>query len=146
MRPFFVSIFWLIIKLSFGILIHILVHHTYMKKNWNLPIGLVVGLANGLFGAGGGTVLVPALERFKPLETHKAHATALAVILPLSIVSAVVYVWGVEVDWPAVGLVSAGGVVGGVLGAKLLNKLSAGWLNMLFGLFLAVGAIRMLFS
>jgi len=117
-----------------------------MKKNWNLPIGLVVGLANGLFGAGGGTVLVPALERFKPLETHKAHATALAVILPLSIVSAVVYVWGVEVDWPAVGLVSAGGVVGGVLGAKLLNKLSAGWLNMLFGLFLAVGAIRMLFS
>ena len=117
-----------------------------MKKNWTLPIGLLVGLANGLFGAGGGTVLVPALERFKPLETHKAHATALAVILPLSIVSAIVYVWGVDVDWPAVGLVSAGGIVGGVVGAKLLSKLSAGWLNMLFGLFLAAGAVRMLFS
>ena len=117
-----------------------------MKKNWTLPVGIIVGLANGLFGAGGGTVLVPALERFKPLETHKAHATALAVILPLSVVSALVYVWGVEVDWPAVAFVSAGGVVGGVLGAKLLTRLSAGWLNMLFGLFLAAGAVRMLFS
>ena len=117
-----------------------------MKKNWTLPIGLAVGLANGLFGAGGGTVLVPALERFKPLETHKAHATSLAVILPLSIVSAVIYVWGVEVDWPAVGLVSAGGVLGGIIGARLLKKISAGWLNMLFGLFLAAGATRMLFS
>ncbi|MCL2362276.1 MAG: sulfite exporter TauE/SafE family protein [Defluviitaleaceae bacterium] len=117
-----------------------------MKTKWNIPIGLITGLANGLFGAGGGTVLVPALERFKPLETHKAHATALAVILPLTIVSGIIYVWGVDVDWPAVGLVSAGGVVGGLIGAKLLRKLSAGWLNMIFGLFLAAGAIRMLFS
>ena len=122
------------------------VHDIYMKKKWTIPVGLLVGLANGLFGAGGGTVLVPALERFKPLETHKAHATALAVILPLSVVSALIYVWGVDVNWPAVGLVSAGGVVGGVLGAKLLSKISAGWLNMLFGLFLAAGAVRMLFS
>ena len=117
-----------------------------MKKKWTLPTGLVVGLLNGLFGAGGGTVLVPALEKFKPLETHKAHATALAVILPLSVVSAIIYVWGVDVNWPAVGLVSAGGVAGGVVGAKLLNKISAGWLNIIFGLFLAAGAIRMLFA
>ena len=109
-------------------------------------MGLIVGLANGLFGAGGGTVLVPALEKFKPLETHKAHATTLAVILPLSIISALVYVWGVDVDWKAVGLVSAGGVVGGVIGARILSKISAGWLNILFGLFLGAGAIRMLFS
>ena len=117
-----------------------------MKKKWTVIIGLLVGLANGLFGAGGGTVLVPGLERFKPLETHKAHATALAVILPLSIISALIYVWGVDVDWPGVGLVSLGGIVGGVIGARLLSKLSAGWLNMLFGLFLVGGAARMLFS
>jgi len=117
-----------------------------MTKKWIIPVGLVVGLANGLFGAGGGTLLVPALERFKPLETHKAHATALAVILPLSVVSAMIYIWGVDVDWAAVVFVSAGGVVGGVIGAKLLTKLSAGWLNMMFGLFLAAGAIRMLLS
>ncbi|MCL2377789.1 MAG: sulfite exporter TauE/SafE family protein [Defluviitaleaceae bacterium] len=117
-----------------------------MKKKWTLPIGLLVGLANGLFGAGGGTVLVPTLEKFMPLETRKAHASALGVILPLSVVSAVIYVWGVDVNWPAVGLVSCGGVAGGILGARLLNKISAGWLNMIFGLFLAAGAVRMLFS
>jgi len=117
-----------------------------MKKKWTIRIGLIAGLANGLFGAGGGTILVPALERFKPLETHKAHATTLAVVLPLSIVSAVIYVWGVEVNWPAVAFVSGGGIVGGLLGARLLSKISAGWLNILFGLFLAAGAIRMLFA
>jgi len=120
--------------------------HIYMKKKWTIPTGLIVGLANGLFGAGGGSLLVPALERFKPLETHKAHATALAVILPLSIISALVYIWGVDVDWLAVGWVSAGGVVGGVIGARVLSKISGAWLNMLFGLFLAAGAIRMLFA
>ena len=109
-------------------------------------VGLAAGLANGLFGAGGGTVLVPALEKFMKYETHKAHATTLAVVLPLSIISAVVYTWGVDVDWKAVLLVSAGGVAGGILGAKLLNKLSGAWLNMLFGAFLAAGALRMLFS
>jgi len=117
-----------------------------MKKKLLPLIGLAAGLANGLFGAGGGTLLVPALEKFMKFETRKAHATTLAVILPLSIISAVVYTWGVDVDWKAVLLVSAGGVAGGILGAKLLNKLSGAWLNMLFGAFLAMGALRMLFS
>lgn len=111
-----------------------------------IPIGLVVGLANGLFGAGGGTLLVPALQKFLKLDTHKSHATALAVILPLSVISAFIYIWGVDVDWKVVMLVSAGGVCGGVIGAKLLNKLAGWWLNILFGLFLAVGSVRMLFA
>lgn len=114
------------------------------RKLW--LIGLAVGFTNGIFGAGGGSILVPALEKFIKFETHKAHATALAVILPLSVVSALIYTWGVDVDWRAVLFVSAGGVVGGVLGAKVLKKLSGAWLNMLFGAFLAVGAVRMLFA
>jgi uncharacterized membrane protein YfcA len=111
-----------------------------------IPIGLVVGLANGLFGAGGGTLLVPALQKFLKLETHKSHATALAVILPLSVISAFIYISGVDVDWKSVFLVSLGGVCGGVVGAKLLKKLAAWWINIIFGVFLAVGAVRMLFA
>ena len=107
---------------------------------------MIAGAANGLFGAGGGSILVPGLERFFPLETHKAHATALAVMFPLSVVSAVIYTisTNVEVAWLTVLYVSIGGVTGGVIGAKLLKKLSAAWLNILFGLFLAAGAIRIL--
>jgi hypothetical protein len=115
-----------------------------MKKF--IPIGLIVGFANGLFGAGGGSLLVPALQKFAKLETKKSHATTLAVILPLSVISAGIYIWGIEIDWKIVLLVSAGGVCGGVIGAKILNKLAAWWLNILFGLFLAAGAIRMLFA
>ena len=117
-----------------------------MKTKKIIPIGLVVGLANGLFGAGGGTLLVPALQKFMRLETKKSHATALAVILPLSVISAGIYIRGVEPDWKIVGLVSLGGVCGGVIGAKILNKLAGWWLNILFGAFLAAGAIRMLFA
>ena len=130
--------------------------HTYKKSAQTTPmkiqkmktaiIGTISGVVNGLFGAGGGTILVPGLERFIPLETHKAHATALAVMLPLSVVSAIIYTAAAEVDikWTAVLFVSLGGVIGGVIGAKVLKKLSAAWLNILFGLFLAAGAIRML--
>jgi len=117
-----------------------------VRKSKFIPIGLIVGFANGLFGAGGGTLLVPALQKFFKFETHKSHATALAVILPLSVISAGIYIWGVDVDWKIIALVSAGGVCGGVIGAKILNKLASWWLNILFGLFLAAGAIRMLLS
>ena len=115
-----------------------------MKKSW--LIGIIIGFVNGLFGAGGGSLLVPALEKFAKFETRKAHATTVAVILPLCIVSAIVYTWGVDVDWRAALWVSAGGVAGGVIGAKLLSKLSGAWLNILFGAFLAAGAVRMLFA
>jgi len=118
-----------------------------MKKSLKTTItGIVVGIANGLFGAGGGVLLVPALQKFFKLETKKSHATALAVIAPLSVISAAVYIWGVDVDWKAVLFVTLGGVPGGIVGAKLLNKLAGWWLNILFGAFLAVGAVRMLFS
>jgi uncharacterized membrane protein YfcA len=122
------------------------VQNKKMKIKLTSAIGFVVGLANGLFGAGGGSLLVPALQKFMKLETKKSHATALAVILPLSVISAGIYIWGVEQDWKTVLLVSAGGVCGGVIGAKLLNKLAGWWLNILFGAFLAAGAIRMLLT
>ena len=57
-----------------------------MTEKWKkAAIGLVTGFANGLFGSGGGTIVVPAMERFLKVEEHKAHATAIAVILPLSL-------------------------------------------------------------
>ena len=118
-----------------------------MKKSLiHAPVGMVVGIANGLFGAGGGTLLVPALERLIKIDTHKAHATAIAVILPLSVLSALIYTKGVPVRWDMVLYVSAGGVVGGYLGARWLNKLSSDWLHKIFGIFLAAAALRMIFS
>jgi len=107
-------------------------------------VGTVTGFANGLFGSGGGTLLVPALQRFFNIETHKSHATALTVMLPLSVLSAFVYIRGDKVDWQVVLWVTAGGIPGGFAGAMLLNKLSSKWLHRLFGAFMIAAAIRMI--
>ena len=108
-------------------------------------IGLITGVANGLFGAGGGTILVPSLQKFLHLETHRSHATALAVIFPLSLLSIFFYRKAGELDWTALLWISAGGTVGGFLGAKFLNRLSSKWLHRIFGLFMMAAAVRMIF-
>ena len=107
-------------------------------------VGLVVGFANGIFGSGGGTILVPALQRYYDMETHKSHATALFVILPLSLLSAGMYLRAQAVDWQVVLWITLGGVFGGFFGAKLLNKISSKWLHRIFGVFMLIAAFRMI--
>jgi len=115
-----------------------------MKKSIASTLtGLVTGFVNGLFGSGGGILLVPALQKFFKLEQHKSHATALAIILPISVLSAFIYVKGGSVDWRAVLFVTLGGVPGGYVGALLLNKIPTKWLHKIFGAFIIVAAIRM---
>ena len=89
--------------------------------------GFFVGIFNGLFGGGGGMVVVPAFT-----------------ILPLSVVSAIVYIAGGNFDF-GIGLnVTAGVIIGGVIGAVLLKKISNGLLSLAFyGIMIAAG-VKML--
>ena len=114
------------------------------KKGKLIAIGLVTGFANGLFGSGGGTIVVPAMERFLGVEEHKAHATAISIILPLSLLSLVIYCWKTDIAWQIALWASAGGIVGGLVGAKLLSKISGIWLHRIFGLFMIAAAVRMI--
>lgn len=106
-------------------------------------IGIVTGFANGLFGSGGGTVVVPCMEKYLGVDAHKSHATAIAVILPLSILSAAIYIFKADVPWGQTFAVSAGGILGGVVGAKILNKISSRKLHIVFGLAMLAAAVRM---
>jgi len=118
-----------------------------MTQKWKkLLIGIITGFANGLFGSGGGTIVVPAMERFLGVEEHKAHATAIAVILPLSVLSLGIYVWktGLHEVWQIALWASVGGLAGGVVGAKLLSKVSGIWLHRMFGGFMIAAAVRMI--
>lgn len=118
-----------------------------MAQRWKkVLIGTVTGFANGLFGSGGGTIVVPAMERLLGMEEHKAHATAIAVILPLSVLSLCIYLWktGLGQVWQVALWVSAGGLAGGVVGARLLNRIGGVWLHRIFGVFLLAAAVRML--
>ena len=110
------------------------------QKLKSAALGLAAGVVNGLLGSGGGTILVPFMQKSLKVEQHKSHATTVAVVMPLCLVSAFFYMGNKAV----VLAVSAGGIVGGILGAKLLRKMSGKWLHLLFGGLMIASAVRML--
>ncbi len=119
---------------------------THKKTSVALTVAaaLLTGTANGLFGGGGGMLAVPAYTVFLGEEPKKAHATAVAAILPLSAVSAAIYISGGNFN-PTFGYhVCIAVIIGGIAGSLFLKKISSGLLETLFyGLMLAAG-IRML--
>lgn len=106
-------------------------------------VGLAVGICNGLFGSGGGTIAVPFMEKLLGVEEHKAHATAIAIILPLTLISAGLYIYRGFFDFTLSWQTSLGGVAGALIGAYLLRKIPSGWLKKLFGVFIIFSAVRM---
>ena len=107
--------------------------------------GLCAGFFNGLFGAGGGMLAVPALE-FSGLEVEKSHATSVALILPLCIFSSVLYLLDGRVQIHEAFPYLPGGIIGAVIGATLLCKLSSVWIKRIFGLLMMWAGIRMILS
>lgn len=105
---------------------------------------LLTGVANGLFGGGGGMLAVPAYTVLCGEDTKKAHATAVAAILPLSAISAAVYIAGGNFQ-PSFGYYVCGAVLaGGIAGSLLLKKMSSGLLESVFYGVMLVAGIRML--
>lgn len=115
-------------------------------KTWlkNGAAGAAAGIINGLFGAGGGMILVPLLIRYGELEDKQAFATAISVILPLCLVSIMVYWSAGAIDVTAAWPYLAGGLIGGLLGGMLFRKISAKILHKLFGILILWGGIRLL--
>lgn len=114
-----------------------------MKKPWKCLItGALAGLANGLFGAGGGLFLVPLFTRWIKLEQKQAFATSVAVILPLSIASAALFLWRGNLDFIAALPYLLGGVAGGFLSGRVFKKLPVIWLRRAFGVLILYGGIR----
>lgn len=99
-------------------------------------VGVGAGITAGLFGVGGGIVIVPALVYLLGFTQHKATGTSLAVLLPPVGLGAVVeYYRHGAVDVKAAALIAAGLFAGGLAGAYLANRLPGPWLRLLFGLF-----------
>ena len=116
---------------------------TFIRYLKYVGIGLVTGAANGLFGSGGGTIAVPAMVLLLGADEHKAHATAIAIILPLTVLSAFFYISNNYVDWGLTYKVTLGGIAGGYIGARLLGVFSSGLLRKIFGIFMIAAGIRM---
>ena len=108
-----------------------------MTDKWkNRVAGTAGGLINGLFGGGGGMVLLPLLTKWSRLEARAAFATCVAIIFPMCCVSTAVYLYQVR---PALSMVVpylAGGVAGGLVGGLTFDKVPVRLLKAIFGLFL----------
>lgn len=114
-----------------------------MKTNYRYLIaGSLAGVANGMFGAGGGLFLVPLLIGWIGLEEKKAFATSVAIILPLSVVSYVLFcVKGGNV-WADALPYLIGGIGGGLLSTTLFRRIPTVWLHRLFGLLILYGGVK----
>jgi uncharacterized protein len=109
-----------------------------------LTLGVGAGLLSGLFGVGGGVVLVPGLVLLLHLSQHKAHATSLAAIIVTAAGAMQPFAADGAVEWLGGALIAAGALLGANLGAALMHRLSAARLRQAFALLVIVVAIRML--
>ena len=109
-----------------------------------LTAGGLAGLVNGFFGGGGGMILVPFLVRKCGLSQRQAFATSIAVILPLCVLSSVIYWLRDGLELAAALPYLAGGLIGGFLGGRLFKRLSMVWLRKVFALFILYGAVNAL--
>lgn len=106
-----------------------------------IVVGMLVGVLSGMFGIGGGTVIVPALV-WLGLSQRNAAATSMLAIVPTSISGVVSYATGGHVDWLAAVLLFCGMFVGGQIGSWLLSRLPELVLRWIFVVFLVFVVIN----
>ena len=118
------------------------------KQVWLAPAvaGGLAGIANGFFGGGGGMVLVPLLTARCGLDQRRAFATSVAIILPLCVLSSVIYLFRGGLDLAVALPYLAGGLAGGFLGGRLFQKLNMDWLRRAFALLILYGGFNSLFG
>ncbi len=105
--------------------------------------GLAAGLAGGLFGVGGGTILVPILTGAYRLSQHQAHGTSLAIVGATSLVSVVIYALHGNVSWVIAAITGFASIFTARWGARLAARTPAKRLARAFAVLLIVVAIRM---
>jgi len=113
-----------------------------------LSIGLFSGIASGIFGIGGGIIIVPALMYLARFSQHAAIGTSLAILLPpIGLMAVLEYYRNGNVDLKAAVLVAIAFMVGGWIGAHLANQLiSSGVLKLLFGIFVLGIGVYLIFD
>ena len=110
-----------------------------------VALGAVAGMVAGLFGVGGGVVVVPGLVLWLALTQRAASGTSTATIVASSAAAMAAFGLSGSVDWRAAGLILIGSIIGAWIGAWLAERVNERLLSITFALVLAVAGIRMLF-
>jgi uncharacterized membrane protein YfcA len=119
----------------------------HFKKEWQkilavLTTGLGIGILSGLFGAGGGVMVLIALIVLMSFPLHKAIGTSTLIMSITAFSSALGYAARGNIDFILGGLLSVGAVLGGIIGSRYANKINEKTLNGVVGLcFIATGIV-----
>ncbi len=114
------------------------------QKLFLMLSGAVIGFLNGFFGGGGGMICVPILEKVLKLDNKHAHATAIAVIFPLSIISAFIYVYKGYIESLPLLTIGLGVVLGGIIGSYALKFLPPKAVRVIFAIIMFVGGLKLI--
>ena len=109
-------------------------------------VGLAAGLLSGIFGVGGGVLIVPGLMLVAKMEQRRAHGTSLAAVLPIAVTGLVTYLTYDNVDWWAAACLVAGALPGALLGTKWLATVNKKLLTWLFIVIALASAVRLFFG
>lgn len=110
-------------------------------------IGVLGGVASGLFGVGGGVVIVPALIYWAGFSQHVATGTSLAVLLPpIGLAATIEYYRHDNVDVRAAIILAASMFVGAWIGAHFANQMKGPHLRLLFGVFISALGIYLIYG
>ena len=122
-----------------------------MKKNNKfldvlklVGVGVVSGLINGFFGAGGGLLLVPMISLVKKDDSKTAHATTLVCVMFMCIASSIIYFVKKQLDYKLILVCGIGSLIGSLLGTKLLKKLKNNIIDLVFAGVLVLAGIFMI--
>lgn len=116
-----------------------------MKQSIKTGIaGAAAGVVNGLFGAGGGMVLVPLLTGLTDLEDREVFPASVSIILPICFVSLSVAAMDGGLPWAEALPYLIGSAAGGVLAGLLGKRIPTVWLHRALGVLILWGGYRYL--
>ena len=110
-------------------------------------LGLLTGFMAGMLGIGGGIIVIPAMTIILGFTQQQAQGTSLAMMLPpVGIVAVLNYYKAGHVDWRVAGILALFFIVGSIFGSQLAVKIPQDTLKKIFGVFLMLVAVKMLFG
>jgi uncharacterized membrane protein YfcA len=120
--------------------------HSSVKLSHAVIVGLAAGLLGGLFGVGGGLIIVPGLVSLAGMDRRLAHGTSLAATLPIAAASLITYVSHGNVDWAVALFLAIGAIGGAIVGTTLLHIIPKNVLVVIFVITVLATATRLAVS
>lgn len=109
-----------------------------------IGVGIISGLINGFFGAGGGLLLVPMISTTQKDESKVAHATTLVCVLFMCVASSIIYYVKKQIDYKLILVCGIGSLIGSLVGTKLLKKLKNNTIDLIFSVVLVIAGVCMI--